>query len=1240
MSSHGARELFPAVPVVAAARFDVRECLGSGGFGTVYAAFDRVLSSMVAVKVLARANPEAVLAFKREFRELQDVQHPNLVQLRELLYEDEQWVLIMELVRGADLLEEVHRQPDPGRLVNEARLRESFLQLTHGLHAIHASGHVHRDVKASNIKVTPEGRTVLLDFGLVTRTDATISNAAGTVAYMAPEQAAGDPLTGAADFYGLGIVLYQALTGVLPFGGSQLDILLGKQKGEPKSVREAYPELSSDWDVLLKALLDPKPERRPNAKQLIECFSSGTLVSPLKNPTSAQSFTLGGADLVGREAELETLRAAITRTQQGTLAYVGIFGDSGIGKTRLVESAIDHTKATSERMLVLRARCYENETAAFKALDSIVDAVVHELRHMSDLACRAILPRRAFLLPLVFPAMGRVRAIAEMSRTARESLDRITLRSLVFEALRELLGRLSEHTRVVVVIDDIQWADGESMELLSQLFRQPHAPALCLITICRPLEQCGDEVLRGLSSLALADDQAANISLARLTESESVALALSLMQDKHEAWAQKIAGEADGQPLFIELLVRHSEAVGEAKTLDEALLAYVASLNRSARSLLELSCMAGTPIPRASLLEACDVDGDTFSTELMRLRLGRLVRTHRAREVDTVEPFHDRIRQVVLADLPEATLQKGHRRIALVLDALQLVDRERVAQHWFLAGMPDRAAKAALAAADQASAGLAFGKAARLYGWAEALDPELKADRSFLVRWGDSLANAGRSSDAANILMTAVAGATAGEVIELKRRCAELLIQSGRLPEGLKLAHELCHSVGLSFPDGRAAAIRQLTWHGLRRAFVRERFDPRPAEKIAHGDLIKLDVLWSLASRLGPIEPFVAGALHARYYLLALETRESGRLAQALATDVFAQFFRGRSTGVDERLRRAAELAELSGRPEVRAFVLYMRAASYAMLGEHERALAPYQQAEVMLSNECSGLGWLLGTARTSLIHAAKELGRWDLIAQRYAQVLLDARERGDPYLHNHTVLTAAHVYSLMQDRPEAGLDAVLKANQWAGHGAHAVYQNWIAQISIRAYEGDELAWESALLTRKELANSGTMRMPANNVAAKCRTALAALAEARRKPTEREPLLELAQSELRGLELMTPNSSRNVACEFLKAALHDARAENELAADAYQRAEHSALAAGRMAEADAARARRGQLLGNGEGQALLIDVQQRLRQQGVKHPLRFLNAMLPGVLVVPHEKRTRRALNSGELARADPPLTK
>jgi tetratricopeptide (TPR) repeat protein len=1195
-------------------RFELREILGAGGFGTVYAAYDRDLSGMVALKVLSRAHPEAILAFKREFRELTDVHHPNLVQLRELLCEDGQWVLVMELVRGEDLLDYVRRDPDPHSTCNDARLRQALIQLVHGLSAVHAAGRVHRDIKPSNVRVTPEGRSVLLDFGLVMRADVTVSSIGGTVAYMAPEQAGGETLGPAADFYALGVMIYEALTGSLPYVGGQLEVLLAKQKGHAPSLRPRFLALAATWDPLIQGLLDPRPERRPTARRILEALSRGALDSvSLSIAPTTQSSLFGGATLVGRHAELSRLERAFARVGDGELAYTAIFGESGIGKTRLMDAALDLVRARDDRMLLLCARCYENETVAFKALDALVDAIVHELRRMPYHVCVAILPRRAALLPYVFPSMARVRAIAEMQRTRRADVDRITLRAHVFEALRELLGRLAEHQRTVVVIDDIQWADAESMELLCQLFRPPQAPPLCLITLCRPKDQCSSEVIHGLKAVSLADEGYEELDLSRLDLDDSIALSLELMQDKNEAWARAIAAEADGQPLFIEILVRHAEAVREAKTLDEALSAYVESLNAAARKLLELCAVAGMPLPRTALLEASDIDGEVFATELARLRLGRLLRTSRGREGDAVEPFHDRVRTSVLGGLSEDTLRARHRRVALVLDAIGSVDRERVAQHWFSAGATDRAADSALMAAEQASEGLAFGKAARLYGWAVSLRPELREDRHTLMRWGDALANAGRSSEAADVLIQAVAGSSAAEAIDLKRRCAELLIQSGRLTEGLALADELCRSVGLSFPRTRGQALRQLVWYSLRRSVKVQRDEPRPPENIAHADLIKMDVLWSLASRLGPIDPFVSGALQTQHYLLALDAREPGRLAQALASDVFAQFFRGKTEGIDACLKRASALAEKSGRPDVRAFVLYMRAASYAMGGEAERALGPYQEAELTLASECTGVGWLLGTTRTSIIHVAKELGRWDLIAQRYPRVLLDARERGDPYLHNHTVLSAAHVYGLMHDRPEQAVESVQLANAWAGNNAHAVYQNWMAQLSIRTYQRDPGAFSDALAGSQALASTGTMRMPALHAGVKLRVGLVALAEMKRRPADASALGRVAARARSELSRTPESTCRNTAALLLEAALHDAKSDCEGAISAYEKAEQAALSSGRMNEADVARARRGQLLG-AAGRALVSDVEQRVRQQGIRQPLRFLDAMLPGVL--------------------------
>src|SRR5262245_54090346 len=186
-------------------RFEVIRRLGEGGFGTVYEAFDRKRSARVALKLLRQAEARALYLFKREFRALADISHPNLVALDELLTDGWHWFFTMELVRGISLVayaaahaDSEAATPAPGPLVrfDESRLRVALSQLVDALHTIHRAGIVHCDIKPSNVLVTPEGRLVLLDFGLVSElsaamaSDDTISSlvVVGTPAYMAPEQ--------------------------------------------------------------------------------------------------------------------------------------------------------------------------------------------------------------------------------------------------------------------------------------------------------------------------------------------------------------------------------------------------------------------------------------------------------------------------------------------------------------------------------------------------------------------------------------------------------------------------------------------------------------------------------------------------------------------------------------------------------------------------------------------------------------------------------------------------------------------------------------------------------------------------------------------------------------------------------------------------------------------------------------------------------------------------------------------
>ncbi len=240
-----------------AVRFTLVRRLGTGGMGVVYEAYDQKRGELVALKTMRRVDPTALVRFKQEFRSLADITHPNLVNLYELFAVDDRWFFTMELVEGTDFVSYVRSRPpsSPGqptppyppqsgrRDAGADRPRGSragarpvrpgtdlglpastragsatrCAQLAEGIEALHQSGKLHRDIKPTNVLVTPEGRVVLLDFGLTAdlessgRHRTTDRQIVGTVAHMSPEQAAGLSIAAASDWYSVGVMLYEVI---------------------------------------------------------------------------------------------------------------------------------------------------------------------------------------------------------------------------------------------------------------------------------------------------------------------------------------------------------------------------------------------------------------------------------------------------------------------------------------------------------------------------------------------------------------------------------------------------------------------------------------------------------------------------------------------------------------------------------------------------------------------------------------------------------------------------------------------------------------------------------------------------------------------------------------------------------------------------------------------------------------------------------------------------------------------
>ncbi|MGH9143714.1 MAG: protein kinase domain-containing protein, partial [Vicinamibacterales bacterium] len=710
-------------------RFALQRQLGAGAFGTVYQVWDREQQVTVALKVLHQWKPDLLFRFKREFRALIDVRHPHLVRLYELFSETDQWFFSMELVDGEDFLEYV-RHEDRCDL---NRLRVALGQLVEGIHALHAAHRLHRDLKPANALVTSAGRVVVLDFSLVHEADALIphpsrTQVAGTPAYMAPEQVLDGHVSEAADWYAVGVMLFQALTGVLPHTES-LQRLWAPESQEEELLELRNPRVPADLRELCQRLLKRHPGERANGEAILAALG-GTPAATIGEPSAERR---GDAELfVGRSEPLQELEEAFADAQEGRLNVVLVHGPSGIGKTALVKRFLSVLAHRQANVIVLKGRCYEFESVPYKGLDALVDECSRYLQRLSESRVEALLPRDAFLLPKLFPVLARVGAIAAAPARSAVVPDVQELRQRTFRALRELLARLSDRQPLVIWIDDLQWGDRDSSTFLGELCAPPQQPPLLLLLTYR------SEELGSNTTLAYLDQVLANqrlvgrwheLGLAELTEVESRQLLLELLRkDRHvtqEAHAT-IVQEARGHPLFLQQLARFASSArmaadrtsGERSTLRTVLQDRVRNLPRFAREVLELTCVAAQPLTPASLFAAAHAGETEDRAEALAL----LIREKLARTASAgtdggrrVEPFHDQVRAAVV-DLLTADLRRvRHARLAHVLAKQADIEPQVLVTHYQEAGDRRAAFEAALEAARFADTQLAFDRAARFY---------------------------------------------------------------------------------------------------------------------------------------------------------------------------------------------------------------------------------------------------------------------------------------------------------------------------------------------------------------------------------------------------------------------------------------------------------------------------------------------------------------------------------------------
>ena len=256
------------------------ELLGSGGMGQVYKAHDERLQRTVAVKILSpvlSSERELERRFQQEARTTAVLDHPNVCTLLAVdRTDDGRPFLVMPFYRGETLKDKITR----GSLdIEEAS--GYAMQIASGLAHAHAAGIIHRDIKPANLMVTTGGLVKILDFGIAKAGGDRLTKAGvvlGTLAYMSPEQAAGEPVGPASDLWSLGVVLYEMLTGRLPFGqsldGDFMSLFCAIHLHEPTPIRAECPDVPETLAGVVHQLLDKDPARRPDANALMGALTA------------------------------------------------------------------------------------------------------------------------------------------------------------------------------------------------------------------------------------------------------------------------------------------------------------------------------------------------------------------------------------------------------------------------------------------------------------------------------------------------------------------------------------------------------------------------------------------------------------------------------------------------------------------------------------------------------------------------------------------------------------------------------------------------------------------------------------------------------------------------------------------------------------------------------------------------------------------------------------------------------
>ena len=979
-------------------RFAVKRLLGSGAFGSVYEIWDRELKISVAAKVLHKHQANTLLRFKQEFRQAVEFHHENLVRLYELFSESEHWFFTMELLEGSHFLEYI--RPERAACLLH-RLRPALVRLVRGVRALHESNRLHRDLKPRNVLIEANSRVVLLDFGLLIDIDRACDPSmtfAGTPVYMSPEQANRLPLTQASDWYAVGVMLYEALTGRLP--PSTLPT-----KGTPPSDLAGVPP---DLANLCQRMLEQDPAARPSGEEIEDTLKvRSSLSSRPVRVSSGPTFVSLKESFVGRHEQLSALEAAFDDVQEKGLRVVLVGGPSGIGKSATIEEFIRRQKARRRDLVFLAGRCHEFESVPYKGLDELVDQLSRYLRQLPDAQVEALLPREACLLPELFPVMSSVAAIARAPIRIETIPDEQERRQRTFAALAELLGRLSDRRSVIIWVDDLQWSDRDSCTFFADLSTSTRCPPLLLILSYRSEDAETNPTLLYFHQF-LQNQQAPGkwrrIALSELEAHESQAFLDEIWKGLPPLVPEvrdSILKEGGGHPLFLQELTHRAKTradlvLGEDTSdlrLSTILQRRVADLPYCAREALSLICIASQPLSPTVLLKAAPDFLEGGRGDVLNLLLYEKLARVSGSGDRLLEPYHDQIRSAVTGILPDDNRRDLHARLAAAYATESPIEHQVLVTHHKAAGNLAATYESSLKAAASAEQQLAFDRASRFYQIALETAPAPDSQADLYLKLGGTLGKAGRGQDAACAYLES-ATRDPQRSFELKALAAHQLMRSGHIDGALALIDELAAKCHIAPIKSRTNALIRIALGRIRTRLLFARGTRKLLPKVPSvEERRRLDLLRIGAVELRIADPLQSDCYQVEYVEEALRNGDAIHMSGALAVEAGIKASQGDAQKALELLKAGEDLAIASGSMNAVGTTRLARVYVDYQFGRLEEGIAHAKEAVTFLRSHCTGVTWELTTAYTLLFGFQGWTGKIKGMRESLAQLL----KRGRP---------------------------------------------------------------------------------------------------------------------------------------------------------------------------------------------------------------------------------------------------